>query len=129
MSRSHVQSHVQRTRIVRILNGVAAIGAMAAAAGLYGCASHNLRGANDGGAAGVQPGITVLLEDSIGLIRGKRIGLITNQTGIDKNGASDIDLLRDAQARAAGVTLVKLFSPEHGIRGTEDREHVETGID
>ena len=30
---------------------------------------------------------------------------------------------------AAGVTLVRLFSPEHGIRGTEDREHLESGID
>ena len=62
-------------------------------------------------------------------IRGKRIALITNQTGVDAAGVSDIDLLNGAAARAAGVTLVKLFSPEHGIRGTEDRENLESGID
>ncbi len=77
----------------------------------------------------VRPGITVLVEDSLGVIRGKRIGLITNQTGIDAAGVSDIELLRDARARSANVTLVRLFSPEHGIRGTEDREHLESGID
>jgi len=70
--------------------------------------------------ARVRPGITVLLSDSIDLIRGKRIGLLTNQTGIDERGTSDIDLLRDTKARNARVTLVQLFSPEHGLRGTED---------
>lgn len=79
--------------------------------------------------AKVRPGITVLLEDSIALIRGKRVALLTNQTGIDAAGRSDIDLLRDDRAKAAGVNLVRLFSPEHGIRGTEDREHIESGID
>jgi len=77
----------------------------------------------------VRPGITVLLSDSLALIRGKRVGLLTNQTGIDEHGVSDIELLRDARARAAGVTLVKLFSPEHGIRGTEDHERIASGID
>jgi uncharacterized protein YbbC (DUF1343 family) len=79
--------------------------------------------------ATVKPGISVLLEDSIGLIRNKRIGLLTNQTGIDEHGVSDIERLRDGQARAAGVVLVRLFSPEHGIRGTEDRAHIESGVD
>jgi uncharacterized protein YbbC (DUF1343 family) len=77
----------------------------------------------------VRPGITVLLEDSLALVRGKRIGLVTNQTGVDAAGVSDIELLRDARARSARVTLVRLFSPEHGIRGTEDRTHVESGVD
>jgi len=79
--------------------------------------------------APVRPGITVLVEDSLVLLRGKRIALLTNQTGIDARGVSDIELLREARVRAAGVTLVRLFSPEHGIRGAEDREHVESGID
>jgi uncharacterized protein YbbC (DUF1343 family) len=77
----------------------------------------------------VRPGITVLVEDSIGILRGKRVGLITNQTGVDGAGVSDIELLRDARAKAANITLARLFSPEHGIRGTEDREHLESGID
>ena len=79
--------------------------------------------------ATVKPGITVLLEDSIGLIRNKRIALLTNQTGVDEHGVSDIELLRDDRARAAGVKLTRLFSPEHGIRGTEDRSNIESGID
>lgn len=77
----------------------------------------------------VRPGITVLVEDSLALVRGKRIALITNQTGVDASGVSDVELLRDARARSAGVTLVRLFSPEHGIRGTEDRTQLESGID
>ena len=77
----------------------------------------------------VRPGISVLLTDSIHLIRGKRVGLITNHTGIDERGESDIDRLRGAEARAASVRLVTLFSPEHGIRGTEDREDLASGID
>ena len=79
--------------------------------------------------AAVRPGITVLLEDSIGLIRGRRIAILTNQTGVDARGESDIDLLRSERARAANVRVMRLFSPEHGIRGTEDREHVESGVD
>jgi uncharacterized protein YbbC (DUF1343 family) len=71
----------------------------------------------------------VLLGDSIGLIRGRRVGLLTNQTGVDERGVSDIDRLRGDAARAAGVRLVTLFSPEHGIRGTEDREQLASGID
>lgn len=79
--------------------------------------------------APVRPGISVLMTDSIGLIRGKRIGLITNQTGVDEHGVSDIDLLRGPAATAAGVKLVRLYSPEHGIRGTEDRENLASEID
>src|SRR5689334_1334851 len=77
----------------------------------------------------VRPGIDVLLDDSLDLVRGKRIALLTNQTGIDARGESDIEMLRDPRARAAGVSLLRLFSPEHGIRGTEDRTHVESGVD
>jgi uncharacterized protein YbbC (DUF1343 family) len=79
--------------------------------------------------AKVRPGITILLSDSIQLIRGKRIGLLTNQTGINEKGVSDIDLLREKKARDASVNLVQLFSPEHGLRGTEDRQNIASGID
>ena len=50
------------------------------------------------------------------LLRGKRVGLITNQSGRDRTGRSDIDLLY----RAPGVKLVALFAPEHGIRGAAE---------
>lgn len=79
--------------------------------------------------ARVKPGITVLLGDSIDLIRNKRIALLTNQTGINEKGVSDIDLLVGKKAKGAGVVLVRLFSPEHGIRGTEDREHIANSTD
>ena len=77
----------------------------------------------------IEPGVTVLLDDSIALVAGKRVGLITNQTGIDRRGRSDIDLLVEAGARPNGPRLVSLFSPEHGIRGTEDRLNIESGRD
>ncbi len=61
-------------------------------------------------------GIDVLEAQKFAPLVGKRVGLITNQTGIDRAGRSTIDLL----AHAPGVKLVALFSPEHGIRGTFD---------
>jgi len=79
--------------------------------------------------AKVRPGITVLLNDSIEIIRGKRIGLLTNQTGVNEKGESDIDLLRSPKARKANVSLTMLFAPEHGIRGTEDREDLANSVD
>jgi uncharacterized protein YbbC (DUF1343 family) len=79
--------------------------------------------------ARVRPGISVLLTDSLSLIRGRRVGLLTNQTGVDERGESDIERLRSDVALKAGVRLVALFSPEHGIRGTEDRENLASGID
>jgi uncharacterized protein YbbC (DUF1343 family) len=77
-------------------------------------------------AARVTPGIAVLLRDSLHLIRGKRVGLITNHTGRDAAGTSSIDLL----ARTPGVTLVALFGPEHGLRGVAQAgEHVASSVD
>jgi uncharacterized protein YbbC (DUF1343 family) len=67
-------------------------------------------------AAGVAPGIEVLLSDSLRLVRGKRVGLITNQSGRDRHGTSTIDLLY----RAPGVRLTALFGPEHGLRGVAE---------
>lgn len=64
----------------------------------------------------VQLGIDVLKADNFKILEGKRIALITNHTGCDRNCISDIDLLY----KASNVNLVKLFSPEHGIRGTGD---------
>ena len=69
-------------------------------------------------------GIDVLEGQDFAPLKGKRIGLITNQTGIDRTGRSTIDLL----AHAPGVKLVALFSPEHGIRGVLD-EHVSSTKD
>lgn len=91
--------------------------------------SGQLDPTNELDAARVRPGISVLLRDSLGLIRGKKIGLLTNQTGVNEKGESDIDILRGETARKANVDLVTLFSPEHGIRGTEDREGIANSRD
>jgi len=64
----------------------------------------------------VLAGIDILAAEGFARLRGKRVGLLTNQTGLSRGGESTIDLI----ARAPGVTLVSLFSPEHGIRGQLD---------
>ena len=61
-------------------------------------------------------GIDVLEEQQFAPLRGKRVGLITNQTGVDAAGRRTIDLL----AHANGVQLVAIFSPEHGLAGLAD---------
>ena len=65
----------------------------------------------------MRPGIDVLLTDSARLIAGKRLGLLSNNTGVDRLGRRDVDVLR----AAPNARLTVLFSPEHGFRGTEDR--------
>lgn len=64
----------------------------------------------------VVPGVEVLLRDSLHLLRGKRVGLITNPSGRDRQGTSTIDLL----FRTPGVKLTALFGPEHGLRGVAE---------
>ncbi len=74
----------------------------------------------------VVPGIEVLLTDSLHLIRGKRVGLLTNHSGRDRKGTSTIDLL----FKAPGVQLTALYGPEHGIRGVAKAgEKISSGID
>jgi len=70
------------------------------------------------GGGDAQNGIDVLHSSGYEALRGMRIGLITNHTGIDRTGNPTIDLLRSAP----GVELVALFSPEHGIRGQADEK-------
>ncbi|MDB6005460.1 MAG: hypothetical protein JWR15_2447 [Prosthecobacter sp.] len=70
-------------------------------------------------------GIDVLVRRKFADLHGLRIGLITNQTGIDTQRHSTIDLL----ATAPGVKLKKLFSPEHGIRGELDQEKISNSTD
>lgn len=61
----------------------------------------------------VTTGIERLRQIDFAPLKGKRVGLLTNPTGVDRNLRSTIDILNDAE----GVKLVALFSPEHGIRG------------
>ncbi len=64
----------------------------------------------------VRNGIDVLVREDFARLRGLRLGLITNQSGRDRQGRLTIDLLHEAK----DVKLVALFSPEHGIRGVAD---------
>ncbi|MGH9683468.1 MAG: exo-beta-N-acetylmuramidase NamZ domain-containing protein [Candidatus Acidiferrales bacterium] len=67
-------------------------------------------------------GIDVLEQEHFAPLRGKRIGLITNQTGTDREGRRTIDVL----AHAPDVKLAAIFSPEHGIFGKEDAKVAST---
>jgi uncharacterized protein YbbC (DUF1343 family)/CubicO group peptidase (beta-lactamase class C family) len=69
-------------------------------------------------------GLDVLVEEKFQPFAGKRIGLITNQTGIDRTGRRNVDLMVQA-----GVRVAALFSPEHGLAGTEDREGIGDSVD
>jgi uncharacterized protein YbbC (DUF1343 family)/CubicO group peptidase (beta-lactamase class C family) len=68
--------------------------------------------------AQVLTGIDVLERDGFQQLKGMRVGLVTNHTGRDRAGQQTIDVL----SKAAGVRLVALFSPEHGIRGNADEK-------
>lgn len=63
----------------------------------------------------VKTGIEVLKSENFKILQGKRVGLITNPTGVDLNLRSTIDILYDAP----GVKLVALYGPEHGVRGNQ----------
>ncbi|TWT42680.1 exo-beta-N-acetylmuramidase NamZ family protein [Botrimarina hoheduenensis] len=70
-------------------------------------------------------GIDVLQREDYRLLRGKRVGLITNHTGLDSAGHSTADLFHNAEQ----VELVRLFGPEHGIRGELDQAQIADGVD
>ncbi|HSP89186.1 MAG TPA: exo-beta-N-acetylmuramidase NamZ domain-containing protein, partial [Ignavibacteriaceae bacterium] len=74
----------------------------------------------------VKTGIEVLRERNFDILKGKRIGLVTNQTGVDSKLKSTIDILFDAP----DINLVALFGPEHGVRGNyAGGDYVEFYID
>ncbi|HVN48295.1 MAG TPA: DUF1343 domain-containing protein [Bacteroidota bacterium] len=74
----------------------------------------------------VKPGIDVLREHGFDVLKGRRVGLITNPTGMTFDMQSTVDVL----FHAPGVKLVMLFSPEHGVRGNGDAgKYIESSID
>ncbi|MEO1021394.1 MAG: DUF1343 domain-containing protein [Bacteroidota bacterium] len=74
----------------------------------------------------VKTGIEVLREQAFTALEGKRVGLITNATGVDRDLVSTIDILY----RAPNVQLVALYGPEHGVRGdVYAGDEIETNID
>lgn len=88
----------------------------------YGCCNGSVAGRN----AVVKTGIDVLKENGFKELQGKRIGLVTNPTGVDRNLVSTVDIL----ANAPGVELVALYGPEHGVRGNVHAgDHVDSDKD
>lgn len=76
--------------------------------------------------AQVKTGIEVLREHNFDVLQGKRVGLCTNPTGVDRNLVSTIDILWEAE----NVNLVALYGPEHGVRGNVHAgDHVENEVD
>jgi uncharacterized protein YbbC (DUF1343 family)/CubicO group peptidase (beta-lactamase class C family) len=77
----------------------------------------------------VKTGIDVLEEHAFDVLKAtegkKRIGLVTNQTGLDSQGVRTIDVL----AKAPGVSLDAIFSPEHGVTGTQDTTGINNSVD
>lgn len=88
---------------------------------LYGC--NPLAGSVDSSPR-VLNGIDVLRRENFQPLAGRRVGLITNHTGLAADGTPTIDLLHRSEA----CELVALFSPEHGVRGTED-DKVDSSVD
>ena len=77
-----------------------------------------------GRAGDVRTGLDVWEDERFRAIQGKKIGLITNQTGIDREGRRNVDLMI-----AAGVHVTALFSPEHGFWGKEDQPGIADTVD
>lgn len=73
--------------------------------------------------AAVLTGLDVLVRDGCSALRGRRVAVVTNHSAIDRRGRHLIDLLV-----AAGVDIVAVLSPEHGLRGVEDGP-VASGVD
>ncbi len=74
--------------------------------------------------ASTRTGLDTLVDNNFAPFRGKRIGLVTNQTGVDRTGRRNLDLMKQA-----GIDAAALFSPEHGFGGVEDRPGIQDATD
>jgi uncharacterized protein YbbC (DUF1343 family)/CubicO group peptidase (beta-lactamase class C family) len=74
--------------------------------------------------AEVLTGLDVLEKENFARLKGKRVGIISNHTGLNRDGKRNVDLMV-----AAGVNVRALYSPEHGFGGREDHEQIGHGTD
>lgn len=72
----------------------------------------------------VMTGLDVLAQQRFAPLAGKHIGLITNHTGLSRDGKRNVDLMLQA-----GIKIQALFSPEHGFGGVEDKPDVANSVD
>ncbi len=75
--------------------------------------------------AAVKTGLEVLIEQQFAPLKGRRVGVITAQTGITEDRRRIIDVL----AKAPGVKLVAIFTPEHGLEGNRQDRNIEDSVD
>jgi uncharacterized protein YbbC (DUF1343 family) len=94
--------------------------ALFAALALAGCGGPAPRRASS---SGTMSGLDVLVADGFRPLRGKRVGVLTNSTAVDRRGRSIVDLL----AEAPGVTLAAIFTPEHGYAAASESENISSG--
>lgn len=94
---------------------------------LFGCLVMGLSGQT----IRIKTGIEVLKQQHFKILENKRVGLITNPTGVDNQMKSTVDILFEAP----NVNLVALYAPEHGVRGdahagdlVEDERDTKTGL-
>ncbi|MDP3541644.1 MAG: DUF1343 domain-containing protein [Elusimicrobiota bacterium] len=74
--------------------------------------------------SGTMSGLDVLVADGFAPLRGKRVGVLTNSTAVDRRGRGIVDLL----ASAPGVELAAIFSPEHGYAAASESENIASGL-
>ncbi len=117
---------------MRFHHFLGAVVSLAVAVLLPSCASPTPQILQRGGSGGrLQLGVDVLASHNFDILRGKRVGLITNHTSYTSSG----EMTRVAMKRALGANLTTLYAPEHGIFGTEtagksvaDRRDPVTGL-
>jgi uncharacterized protein YbbC (DUF1343 family) len=93
---------------------------LALAAALAACGGPSARRASP---TGTMSGLDVLVSEGFAPLKGKRVGLITNSTAVDRRGRGIVDLL----AGAPGVNLAAIFTPEHGYAAASESENIASG--
>lgn len=96
------------------------LAAMTLAAALAACSGPSAR---RGSSSGTMSGLDVLVAEGFAPMRGKRVGVITNSTAVDRRGRSIVDLL----SAAPGVELAAVFTPEHGYAASSESENIASG--
>ena len=102
------------------MKNIPCLAVLAFAAVLAACSAASPRRSS---ASGTMSGLDVLVEDGFLPLRGKRVGVLTNSTAVDRRGRGVVDLL----AEAPGVDLVAVFTPEHGYGAGSESENIPSG--
>jgi len=111
-----------RSRIATITAASLGIGSQQAIVNGYGDSGASRRVVNRN--SQVLTGLDSVVAENFSMFAGKRVGLITNHTGVDRNGERNLDLMHKG-----GVNVVAVFTPEHGLQGRLDEENIADTVD